>query len=75
MLSFSELEFEWSVHVIDVLNTTCYLYNYLIFLLCPMIYLYHGSEKCQKTSYHKFGYMHNEISIEMHSIIPMKLRI
>ena len=51
MLSFSDLEFKWSIHVIDALNQvrTCYLY--LIFLLFTMIYLYHGSEKCEKTSH------------------------
>ena len=46
MLSFSELEFKWSVYVIA---TRCYPYlNLLLFHLKPMIYLYRGSEKCEK---------------------------
>ena len=45
----------------------------LDFLTVSMIYLYHGSEKCEKLAIHKYGYMHNEISIAMHSIIQMKL--
>ena len=64
MLSFSKFEFKWSVHVIDA------LYPYLIFLLFPMIYLYHGSEKCRKLSHttiNIYGYMDNEISIAMHT--------
>ena len=73
MLSFSELEFKWSVHVIDV------LINYmLIFLLFPMICLYRGSKKCQKLAIlPQIWLMHNEISsyIAMHSTIQMKLHI
>ena len=38
-----------------------------------MIYLYHGSEEVQKTTTNVATYMHNEISIAMHSIIQMKL--
>ena len=40
-------------YVIDVLNQlrTCYPYLILLlFHLKPMIYLYHGSAKCEKTS-------------------------
>ena len=43
MLSFSELEFKWSVYVIDALNQLATCYRYLIFLLFhlkPMIYLF-----------------------------------
>ena len=43
MLSFSELEFKWSVHVIDALN-----HQYLISLQFTMIYVYHGSDECEK---------------------------
>ena len=38
-----------------------------------MIYLYHGSEEVQKTTTNMATYMHNEISIAMHSVIQMKL--
>ena len=37
-VEFSELEFKQSIHVIDALDF-------------PMIYSYHGSEKCEKTSH------------------------
>ena len=47
MLSFSELEFKWSVHVIDALNHL-HGYPYLISLLFTMIYFFHDSEKCEK---------------------------
>ena len=41
MLSFSELEFKWSViHVVDALNQLATCYPYLI--LFPMIYACHG---------------------------------
>ena len=43
MLSFSELEFKWSVYVIDALNQLATCYRYLIFSLFhlkPMIYLF-----------------------------------
>ena len=46
MLSFSELEIKWSVHVIDALNQLHAIHMYFIFLF-PMIYLYYGS-KCEK---------------------------
>ena len=68
MLSFSELEFNT---VFMLLSTTCY--PYLIFLLLnlkPMIYLYHGSEKCEKLAMLPQIWLTH---IAMHSILQMKL--
>ena len=54
------------VHVIHRFFTVSYLKS--------MIYLYHGSENSKYLPcYHKYGYMHSEISIAMHGIIQMKL--
>ena len=67
MLSFSELEFKWSVHVINVLNH--YMLPILDSLLFTMIYFYHGSEKWEKTSHattSMVGYMHAKINIAMY---------
>ena len=63
-VEFSELEFKWSVHVIDELNQ---LHAIHISLLFPMIYFYHGSEKCKKLAIlrttNMASYMYNKISI------------
>ena len=47
-VEFSELEFKWSIHVIDALNQL-HATHTSISLLFTMIYFYHGSEKCEKT--------------------------
>ena len=47
MLSFSQFEFKWSVYVIGALNQL-HVINTWSLLLFPMIYSYHGSEKCEK---------------------------
>ena len=50
MLSFAELEFKWSFHVVGSLNQV-YMLSILDFLtvshLKSMTYLYYGSEKCE----------------------------
>ena len=45
----SELEFKWSAYVIDALNQQHV--DFLTVSLKPMICLYHGSEKGEKTSH------------------------
>ena len=49
MLSFSVFQ-NLSIHVVDALNQL-HATTYLISLLFTMIYFYHGSEKCEKTSH------------------------
>ena len=50
MLSFAELEFKWSFHVVGSLNQV-HMLSILDFLtvshLKLITYLYHGSEKCE----------------------------
>ena len=50
MLSFAELEFKWSFNDVGSLNQV-YMLSILDFLtvshLKSIIYLYHGSEKCE----------------------------
>ena len=51
----------------------------MILLLFTIIYSYHGSEKCEKTSHASTNHlaicMHNEISIAVHSIMQIKLPV
>ena len=46
MLSFSELEFKWSFHVIGSLNQV-HVDFLTVSHLKSMTYLYYGSEKCK----------------------------
>ena len=56
-VEFLELEFKWSVYVI--VNYVLSIVDFLTVKNQPF--------------YHKYGYMHIEISITMHSMMQMKL--